>query len=356
MRFALTFLFILSGLALAQMPVLTSVPVAAPPIIDGNIGEDFWSDAPILEIITESAGYWEATNNSATTVTLRSVYSGDHVYFLVTWLDPSYSVDRQRWVFDGTAWAEQDKTPLKDGGANTYYEDKVALQWVISAPTIVEDETFYGEYQDEEEGPALGYDRPVKTAPEGERLDMWHFKYVRTNFTTPPQVDDQFVDDRRDPNVDNDAGRHSDAQGEVEGGYYNNTKEYTAADGSTVKGPKYYVPGNSDLYILTQAMVDAGEAVEIADYEELMGFAPDTKIAGVVGRALTGSRGDITGKATWRDGMYVLEFGRALDTGDLEHDVIFKDLVSTYYFGIATFDNAQIAHGVSDVIQFVFQK
>lgn len=41
--------------------------------------------------------------------------------------------------------------------------------------------------------------------------------------------------------------------------------------------------------------------------------------------------------------MWTLEFGRKLATGS-EFDVQFDDLTATYYFGVATFDNAQVRH------------
>jgi len=54
--------------------------------------------------------------------------------------------------------------------------------------------------------------------------------------------------------------------------------------------------------------------------------------------------------------MYTLEIGRKLNTGDPEHDVIFGDLAKPYYFGVAVFDNVQIAHAASDAVPLVFQK
>lgn len=40
-----------------------------------------------------------------------------------------------------------------------------------------------------------GCRRAVKAAPKGESLDLWHGQEVRTNFTDPPQLDDQFIGD-----------------------------------------------------------------------------------------------------------------------------------------------------------------
>ena len=353
-RFALTLAAsLLVGNAVAQADRLVSVPVDYAPVLDGVISEAFWADAPVFEVETVGAGHWGADNASETTVRLQSVYTPDSVYFLVRWADPTYSIDRQRWVLEAGAWSRQDQTPLSAGGASTYYEDKLAFLWVMDAASVLADESFWSTYFEPQDAPEAGYDRPVKSMPQGEMLDMWHFKYVRTNFSSPGQVDDQFVDDTRDAATARNAGRRSDPG---EGGYYNNAKDYTTPAGATVSGPRYHVPGNPNLFILSQDMIDSGAAVEIADYAELMALPEGTRLAGVISRAFTGGRGDITAKATWSDGWYALELGRALDTGTPDVDVIFSDLDMPYFFGIGTFDNAQIAHGVTDLLVFEFGK
>lgn len=346
---------LISGAGLAQMEPLVAMKVPFAPVIDGMPSEGFWTDAPVIEFQTYGEGFWDAANASETTVRLQAVYTDTDVFFRVRWADPTNSIDRQRWVFDGNVWTQQDKTPLSEGGANVHYEDKLAFLWVMSAPEVVEDGSFYPTYLDEFDAEELGYDRPVKSAPVGERLDMWHLKYVRTNFTTPSQVDDQYLDDARDPEASGNAGRHSDPQGEVEGGYYNSVRDFTDSDGNTVQGPGFYVPGNPNVFIITQDMIDRDEALEITSFEDLMAFPAGTILPGVIGRPLTGSRGDIRGKTTWRNGWYEAEIGRALDTGDAEHDVNLSDVNATYYFGIGTFDNTQIRHAVSDVVPMVFQ-
>ncbi len=105
---------------------------------------------------------------------------------------------------------------------NVSYEDKIAFMWSINSPTY-EKEGLWALYKDTKEAATAGYNRPVKTAPKGESLDMWHFKLVRTGFTMPSQVDDQFVNDAFDAKKAADAGRTSDPGG---GGYYNNERDY----------------------------------------------------------------------------------------------------------------------------------
>jgi Ethylbenzene dehydrogenase len=341
-----------SSLVLAANPVLISVKVASAPTIDGVASEGFWASAPALSFKTIEAAAPGAGNKSESTVVMKSVYTGDAVFFLVVWDDPTYSIDRQRWVFDGAKWSKEDQTPLEKGGANTNYEDKVALMWGINSPTF-EKEGPWALYRDATEAAKAGYQRPVKTAPKGETLDMWHFKLVRTGFTMPGQVDDQYVNDTFDATKAPEAGRFSDPG---TGGYYNNERDLKMADGTTVKIPKYAMKnGDTNAFILTQEMIDKGDAVELSDANAIK-FAKGAHLPAIIGRVFTGSRGDITGKAEWKDGKYTLEFGRKLDTGDAEHDVEFKDLGKTYFFGVATFDNTQIKHAVSDLLEFKFQR
>lgn len=341
-----------AGIALAANPVLTSVPTTTAPTLDGIANEAFWASAPGLTIKTTEAAPPGAANRSSTAVVMKSVYTKDSVYFLVVWDDPTYSIDRQRWIFDGKTWSKEDQIPLEKGGASTNYEDKIAFMWSINSPTF-EKEGPWALYRDAAEAAKAGYQRPVKTAPKGETLDMWHFKLVRTGFTMPGQVDDQYVNDTFDSTKAPEAGRFSDPGA---GGYYNNERDMKMADGTTVKVPKYGMKnGNTNAFILTQEMIDRGDAVELSD-AQVMAMPKGAHLPAIIGRLFTGSRGDITGKAEWKDGKYTLEFGRKLDTGDTVNDVAFKDLSKTYFFGVATFDNAQIQHAVSDLIEFKFQR
>ena len=78
---------------------LVSVPVAAAPALDGVADDAVWADA-LAVTIPVSGG----ANNASTEVEIRSVYSGDMVYFVATWADPTESFLRSPWVMqeDGT--------------------------------------------------------------------------------------------------------------------------------------------------------------------------------------------------------------------------------------------------------------
>lgn len=334
----------------AGNPILYSTRAASAPLLDGQATEAFWRTAPAMTVETTEAEAPGVANASETQVTFKSVYTADSVYYLVTWKDPTYSIDRQRWAFDGQNWAKEDQNPLDKGGANTLYEDKIAFMWSVNAPTFEADGP-YATYRTMEEARQAGYQRPVKTAPKGESLDMWHFKLVRNGFTTPGQVDDQFVNDIFDVKTGPEAGRTSD---KGEGGYYNNEREMTLADGTKIKVPRFgFANGATNEMLMTQDMIDSGRVVELTD-AQVMALPAGAHLPAVIGRPFSGSRGDITAGFHWNSGVYTLEFGRKLNTGDLERDVTFSDLTKTYFFGVATFDNTQIKHAVSELIEFKF--
>lgn len=139
------------------------------------------------------------------------------------------------------------------------------------------------------------------------------------------QADDQYVDDTR-YNVDTSpsAGRHSDpAEG---GGYANNENE--AKDGPAFASPTQ--PGT--YWILDDEKIDFVDTYSKGD-----------EIAGIVVSKRLGDRGNILGKGAYADGVWTLEIGRAKDTGS-EFDVQFTDPLKEYFFGVATFDNAQVRH------------
>ncbi|MDI6772311.1 MAG: ethylbenzene dehydrogenase-related protein [bacterium] len=361
------FLFVTLALALLAPPVirplsaqpaqLVAIPIDQAPALNGLATEDVWKQAPVFTLSTQGVGKWGAVNKSRTPVQLQAVYTRDTLYVLTRWKDPTHSLDRQRWVFDGHTWQLDDQTPLERGGASTTYEDKLAFLWVMRSPSVVEKGTFYPTYVEQDAAAKYGYQRPEKTTPQGERLDMWHWKLVRTAFTVPAQVDDQYVDDKIDARTAPNAGRQTDPQDPaVPGGYYDNVKQFTAPDGSRVRGPRFYIPGNRNLLVLTQPMIARGWTKEITDYAELMSLPAGTKVPSVIGRPFSGHRADITAGHTWINGTYTLEISRKLNTGDIEHDVIFDDLTKPYYFGVAVFDNTQIGHAASDAFPMVFQK
>lgn len=300
---------------------LISIPVDEAPTLDGAADEAFWADAPSVEIEVSGGG-----NESDTTVSIRSVYSGDSVYFVVAWEDPTQSFIRSPWQKqeDGT-WVKL-SDPEDEGGDNSlYYEDKMAFIWNIanSIQGFEDQGCFTACHAGEEDG-----DKPFGnkyTSDEGELGDIWHWKSVRN----VGQMDDQYLDWTRWSEDTPEAGRHSDPKDS--GGYADNVNE--GGDGPAFMAPEGGSRDGAPGFILDSEKVPFDDSL----------FEAGDMVPSIVVAPITGDRGNISAGWVWADGVWTLEFGRALTTGS-EFDVQFDDLSAIYYFGVAVFDNVQVRH------------
>ncbi len=312
------------GMGLGSAGTLTSVKVATAPAIDGT-PEAIWDQATAMTV--NVAG---GANAGTHTVTLKSVYTGDSVYFLATWNDLTESLQRVPWVKQADGKWKQLKDPDDKGGDNNkYYEDKFAQIWNINTPTFDASGCFALCHAGEA-GKPYGNKYTPNT---GEMADIWHMKIVRTNPTG--YLDDQYLDSMRyDKDKAPEAGRHSDPGGSPYSDNINAAKtapNYTSAD---QPAPPYWILDDQK-----QPFKDTYKA--------------NDEIAGIVVRPPTTDRADIMGKAVYADGKWTMEYGRKLTTGS-QYDVQFSDMKKEYSFGTAIFDNAQVRHsfetGVSKLV------
>ncbi len=302
-----------------QKNVLASKKVAAPPTLDG-VMDDLWKQAKPLTVKVVGG---KNLPGGSTEVTLRSVYSGDMVYFLMQYKDATESLRREPWQKQADGSWKQVKDPSDKGGDNNlYYEDKFALLWNISSPAF----EAKGCMSTCHTGEGKPYGNKY-TKDAGERLDMWHWKGVRTG--TVGQIDDQYVDNTRyDKDKAPEAGRKSDPK--TGGGYAGNVSD-------DKKGPKFALKGNKPAppYWIVESEKEAFDDSKYKAGEE---------VPGIIVAAFTGDRGEIAARHVWKDGVRTIEFSRKLVTGS-EFDVQFNDLKKEYAFGVAVFDNAQVRHG-----------
>jgi hypothetical protein len=315
----------------AQQPnVLVAKKVAAPPPFDPVLG-GAWQSAPEL-MVTVRGG--RNLPEGRTDVRLRALYTADTIYFSMQYKDPTESVRRSPWVKQADGSWQQLKDPNDKGGDNNlYYEDKVAILWNISSPAF--------EAKGCMSACHVGEGKPFGnkyTTSAAERLDMWHWKGVRTGYTG--QVDDQYVDGTRyDPEKAKEAGRKSDPK--TGGGYVDNISD-------DKKGPKFALKGNRPAP--PYWIMDADkEPLDDSKYK-----AGD-EVPGIIVAPFTGDRADIAAKHAWKDGVRTIVMSRKLVTGS-EFDVQFDDLKKQYAFGVAVFDNAQVRHAYSPgVLKLVFE-
>lgn len=352
---------------------LIAKKISTPPVIDGQI-DGIWEQAQRVTVIAEVPDPGNLVFNgfvgNSYMVSLRAAYDNDNIYFLAEWNDLSKSLNRQPWYFDpaNQKWKQESGAPTFDQfGSMTrkpFYEDKFGMLFNIN--NSVKDWktlTCYASCHTSLSS-AAGLARHYTNGPN-ERIDMWHWKAVRTAINE--QFDDQYQDDTF-PN-----GRKSDAS--VSGGYSNNVK--TLNNGvEDVSVPKYFIPGQKNYYWITQSEIDAGIAKEITavDVSGVLTYAggtidpnADTEfqragattgskcIPSIYTSPFVGSRGDISAVGSHTGTGWILEFKRPLNTGDPNAvDVDFSSL-QDQAFGVAIFDNAQIAHAIKTGITLKFE-
>jgi hypothetical protein len=180
------------------------------------------------------------------------------------------------------------------------------------------------------------------TNSAGELGDIWHMKSIRTGYIG--QVDDQYLDHTRyDKDKAPEAGRKSDAK---TGGGYTDIK---LVNGRPEFMHKSAIPANKGggTYYLREE-----DKVAFDDSK----FKPGDEVASILVAPFTGDRGDIAVAISWKNGVWTAVMSRKLVTGS-KTDVQFDNLDSTYEFGLAAFDNAQVRHAYhGGAIQLKFAK
>ena len=184
-----------------QKNVLVAKKATTAPPLDGMM-KDVWKDAPAVSVKVVGG---KNLPGGSTEVTLRSVYTADMVYFLMQYKDETQSFRRSPWQkqADGS-WKKLTDPSDKGGDNNLYYEDKFAMIWNISSPAFEQRGCLSACHTGEGKPYGNKY-----TANAGERLDIWHWKGVRTG--SVGQIDDQYADNTRyDKEKAPEAGRKSD--------------------------------------------------------------------------------------------------------------------------------------------------
>ena len=133
---AATAVIILAACTATQQPApppntLVAAKVAGAPNLAAGAGDPVWATARPLQV--QLSGGMNFGGKGETTVTLKAVYSGDTLYMLVQYTDPTDSMRRGPYQkqADGS-WKKLADPADKGGDDNVYYEDKWAMIWPIN--------------------------------------------------------------------------------------------------------------------------------------------------------------------------------------------------------------------------------
>ncbi len=368
---------------------LISLPTSTAPTIDGTI-DPVWEQATKLNVETKVpnpgnylfAGYVGNTSK----VALRSLYDGDNIYFLVEWDDPTESLVDRPWYFNPTtkAWAREANSPVFNAfgikSREAFNEDKFAMLWNISTYDFPAKSCYASCHLNVASiDPATGKTLPATggnhwTNNVDERIDMWHYHLMKDQ--PYAQLSDEYQDWNN--GLINGNGRKRDTQVATTDGVVTNTQTLTITGKTTTMAvPKWVVPDATGRnFILVSETLD-GTAKQVTavdstgvltynggkidpkvgtDYQQVGTGVGPKAIASSLISPMTGNRADIMAKSIHTSTGWVMEIKRALKTRDTENqDVDFSSLEDKY-FGIATFNQADIAHALKPNLLLKFKK
>ncbi|WP_284614830.1 ethylbenzene dehydrogenase-related protein [Aquabacterium humicola] len=311
---------------------LVALKTGTAPNPAAGAADPVWSRALPLEVALSDGANFGGTGS--TTATLRAAYTGDTLYMLVQYKDPTHSIRRGPYQkqADGS-WLQLKDAANKGGDENTYYEDKWAFIWPIANSIKGFDDQGCAALCHKGQGKPYGN---KYTTNEGEIGDMWHMKGSRT--APLGHVDDQYVDHTRyDAKTSPNAGRKSDPGG----------PEY-AAFGLANGKPQYMSREARALTAGGTPYIKRGDEVPFDDSR----FKAGDEVASYIVNPLQGDRADIRVAVSWKDGVHTSVLSRRLVTGS-KFDVQFDKLDARYAFGFAAFDNAQVRHATGDDALFM---
>lgn len=146
----------------ADSPPLISVWVAKPPLVDGKADDEVWQSAPSLEVVAKRP--LEPNSGLSTRVSIRSVHTDTHIYFLVSWEDPTAdNVSHKTWVWNATKQAYEEGPDREDMFAIAFEHTGVFTENMLSGNEAVWD---------------LWHWKAVRTNPQGYAMDKTH-RYTR---------------------------------------------------------------------------------------------------------------------------------------------------------------------------------
>lgn len=332
-------------------PTLTvpRLPVDLPvPTLDGDPGDPIWDDATPVIIRTVKG----ANDPEHVDVSVKAVHDGQYVYFQFQWTDADVSSKRYPLLKTEDGWKVL-QTAFERADENVYYEDKLSM-YITAVPNGSCASTCHlgvGPYSERNEKHGLHY-------TTGEVGDVWHWKSVRTDpigelTNEPGFLDDQYFGPAT-PLPTTLKERYT-------GGYYPDPNEgggyaynFVKLDPDKPLSETYvipqFLPPPQVVYTNQDAATsDQGETwwihkTQAIPYtKEADTYPVGSIIPNIVISPLTGDRGNVRGKAEWRDGRWTLETRRLLDT-ESQNDVAFVP-GQPVYITVATYNRTQTRHG-----------
>jgi len=348
-----------TGVVLPEYPEgsLVSMKTTTLPTENANV-DALWANIDGISIATVVAEadimvdghdiWWDNYEGDTADLTMKSVYTDDDIYFLLTWTDAADSKTRQAWYYnpstvdgEGNAidpqWLQMGKKYPDVFGNTPAYEDKITFFWDISMTNFASSGCA-----------ALCHGQYMATNGADDLADIWHWKRDRTGPVS--QIDDKYLNNDQN-------GRHGD---DGTGAYSSNTHTLTTGLYGDISAPIYWIPGRTDYHWIMQTEIDDNTARAIVDMnadgnwvdedgtillKEEYGYDSNKVIPSLMGiKPGTGSRGDLHAWHNWANGTWTLKIKRSRETTTPLQDVQYDELGVPYLFSTGIMNNAAIAH------------
>lgn len=336
-----------------EKPAVRAVYSKSAPKIDGQGKDKTWSGLTQAVIPTKGGA----------AARIKSVYTKDRIYFLVSWPDKTPQDGKLYWGFDGTRW-ERHYEP----------DDKIALLWNINHSVKGFDQqgcqAVCHNGQMAIEGQNMGGGKIW--AGYKQKADAWKWapgvmQVVRVVDDGTFGVDDAFLEHPRSFSVARLYLRFDNGDKGTKQYFTRNPRSKTVGSGEdpypafklkpglTFESTPF--PNQSQMEEITDYSVfKAGDKIPLLMFFDLK--ASYNKERFPQGKP-AGSRVDIKGYGAWKDGWWTLEFERKLNTGH-DDDVQFVskrgDLISGNIFDLALFDDTRFGHTTSGSVRLVLEQ
>ena len=275
-----------------------------------GIDDPVWRKAQAVQLLVE--GREKSTGDNGT-VSTWSLYTDDSLYFLFKWKDPTRSIIKQSWNYDGKNWHHLQGN-----------EDRIALLFEITRIDKFATRGCAVTCHSPADEPREKWKLATKTVTE--KGDLWHWKAARS--APYNYADDAWLTVAGSPTGSyRETGRRKDAG---KGGDLKNQTE----DGTQplyMQDP-FKKPSVPEFLLLE-------EAIKITDYSI---FKAGDKIPFRLPIKPSGSRFDVKSISRYANGGWMVMLYRKLDTGH-EDDVVFNPM-KNYGFALAIFDDSGSDH------------
>ena len=275
-----------------------------------NLKDPMWKQ--IFPIFISTQGR-DVLSELKSIVSVQAAYTDESLYFRLKWEDPTRSIVKQSWEFDGRTWHHQEGN-----------EDRIALLFEITRINKFATRGCAVTCHSPPDVPKKEWKLTTRTS--AEKGDLWHWKAARS--APYNYADDAWLTIAGNPSGSyRQTGRRKDAG--KGGDIKNHTKVGLKPLYRQDPGKKVSVPG----FLLLE------EAIKIDNYSI---FKSGDTIPFRLPVKPDGSRFDVKAESQWVDGYWTVMFSRKLNTGHGD-DVHFNPL-KRYGFAMAVFDNSGANH------------